>query len=196
MADQRLVADLDGTASPGLIGDDETRLRRGEGVDHAAHRGVIRHVDASAGVLTALAGSHQADEQALRRCLLFGGETAVERVRPLLQRLFEASILRRADLGPRPLRPSLFERVLEQRQLADVILVALARDRIEADVADEFLSQPRVDPRAQGLGRPFDDVAKLGLVHRPEAHLPVLHRDAQAVMGLDVRIEVRADAEH
>ena len=49
--------------------------------------------------------------------------------------------------------------------------------------------------RAERLGRPFDDVAKLRLVHRAEADLALLHRDAQAVMGLQVRVEIRADAE-
>ena len=52
----------------------------------------------------------------------------------------------------------------------------------------------RIDARAERLGRPFDDVAKLGLVHRPEADLALLHRDAQAVVVLDVRIEIRARA--
>jgi len=70
----------------------------------------------------------------------------------------------------------------------------LAGCRIEADVADELLGQLWIDARAEGLRRPFDDGAKLGFVHGPEADLVLLGRLAQTVMVLDVGIEVRARA--
>ena len=95
--------------SPALVGDDEARFLAGEGLDHAPHRGVVRHVDPGARVLAALAGRDEAHEQALGRRLLLGGQAAVERVRPLLQRLFEPGIVQPGrsaapSASPRPVR--------------------------------------------------------------------------------------------
>ena len=45
------------------------------------------------------------------------------------------------------------------------------------------------------LRRALDGSGQLGRGHRPEADLAVLHGGAQAVVGLDVGVEVGADAE-
>ena len=125
-----------------------------------------------------------------------GGKLAVDLVGPLLQRLLEARILAEADLGILCLGPGLLERVFEQRQLADVVLVAAVAAQVEPDLAQEALGQLGIDAAAYRLGRAFDRRGQLGRGHRPEADLAILDGGAQPVVGLDVGVEVGADAEH
>ena len=66
---------------------------------------------------------------------------------------------------------------------------------VEADVAQELLGQLGIDAAADGLGRALDRGGQLGCGHRPEADLAVLDGGAQRVVGLDVGVEVGADAE-
>ena len=102
------------------------------------------------------------------------GELVVDPVGALLQRLLEPRILAQADLGVLRLGPGLLERVFEQRQLADVVLVAAVAAEVEADVAQEALGQLGIDAAADRLGRAFDRRGQLGRGHGAEADLAVL----------------------
>ena len=127
MADQRLVTDL-GRAAAGRVapGDDQSGAGSGESFGHGQHGRVAGQREARTGVLAAFAGSDEADEQALGGGLLVGGELVVDLVGALLERLLQPTILAKADLCALALGPGLLERVLEQRQLADVLLIVSA----------------------------------------------------------------------
>ena len=127
VADQRLVADLDRAAAVIVAGDDEAGIAAGEGLDHG------QHVAGSAGsVIRARVSSRPSPgvtrltNRRLAAACCSGRQPVVDLVGALLERLLQASILAEADPAALGLGPGLLERVLEQRQLADVVLVALA----------------------------------------------------------------------
>src|SRR3954451_7760325 len=114
----------------------------------------------------------------------------VELVSAFLERLLEPSVLAEADLRAGAPRPGLLERILEQWQLADVVLVGPAGSHVEADVADEARGQIGMHPGAEDLGRTLDRGPQLRFAHRPETNLGILDGGAERVVVLDVGVEV------
>src|SRR4029453_1107117 len=86
-----------------------------------------------AGVLPPFAGRDKAYKQTLGGRLMRRRQVLVELVGAFLQCLLEPGILAEADLRASPLSPGLLERVLEQWQLADVVLAVPAGRHVEGD---------------------------------------------------------------